>query len=147
MVFLSFPKKEPSNMRVTNSTLHLTTCVPHEDTSSTFLFPALLPLHGYHDKLSITTRALPAELIDMIQSFCSHNDLLVLTSVDKTAWATRFCNLSLQKLCFKMVENTKQFLACCQASQEGEVQALIPEEKTISRQQAKLALSSNLMQS
>jgi Leucine-rich repeat (LRR) protein len=82
----------------------------------------------------------------MIQSFCSHNDLLALTSVDKTAWATRFCNLPLQKLCFKTVENTKQFLACCQASQEGEVQALIPEEETISRQQAKLASSSNLMQ-
>jgi Leucine-rich repeat (LRR) protein len=127
--------------------------VSQEDPHSTSLFPFLLPLHDYHDRLSITTlpwsltafathtASLPAELIDMIQAFCSHKDLLALTSVDKTALATRFCNPYLQKLCFKTVENTKQFLAYCQASQEKEAQALILKEGQESHKRLEPALS------
>jgi Leucine-rich repeat (LRR) protein len=99
-------------------------------------FPALIPLHGYHQKLSITAPSsppdfntcvvsLPAELIDMIQAFCSHDDLLALTSVNKAALVTRFYNPCLQKLCFKNAEDIEQFLFYCQASQNRQAQALI----------------------
>jgi Leucine-rich repeat (LRR) protein len=140
-------------MQVDNSTLHLTPLVPQEHPSSTSLFPALLPLRGYHHRLSITTlpwslpaftthvASLPAELIDMIQAFCSHEDLLSLTSVDKTALAARFCNPRLQKLCFKTEKDIAQFLSYCQASQERQAQALILEEGQKSRKRLKLALS------
>jgi hypothetical protein len=131
-------------MQVDNSTLHQTTLPPHfvppEDTHSTIPFSALLPLHGYHDKLRISVSAqslfgfvtrvasLPAELIDMIQAFCSHDDLLALTSVDKTAFASRLCNLCLQKLSFDTVKDTAQFLSYCQAIQEREAEERILEE-------------------
>jgi Leucine-rich repeat (LRR) protein len=115
--------------------------------------PALIPLHGYHQKLSIIApsslpdfdtqvASLPAELIDMIQAFCSDKDLLALTSVNQAALATRFCNPRLQKLSFKTVKDTEQFLSYCQASQKKAAQALL-EQGTISHQQLKPALSSS----
>jgi hypothetical protein len=61
------------------------------------------------------------ELIDIIQSFCAHEDLLALTSVNKRALATRFCNSRLQKLFLKTVDDTKQFLFYCQAILEQEI--------------------------
>jgi Leucine-rich repeat (LRR) protein len=85
--------------------------------------------------------SLPAELIDMIQSFCSHDDLLSLTAVDKTAFATRFCNPRLQKFCFKTVKDTAQFLSYCQAVQDREAEELILEEGKKSRKRLKPALS------
>jgi hypothetical protein len=127
-------------MQVDNSTPHLTIFVPQKDTPSAILFPALLPLRGYHDKLSISApsrslsdfaphiASLPAELIDMIQAFCAHDDLLALTSIDKTAFATRFCNPRLQKLCFKTVNDTEQFLSYCQALQEKKTEERILQE-------------------
>jgi hypothetical protein len=134
-------------MQVDNSTQPQTTMppqfAPREDTPSSPFFLALLPLVGYHERLSITTRALPAELIDMIQAFCSHDDLLSLTAVDKTALATRFCNPPLQKLCFKTEKDTEQFLAYCQTSQEREAQELILEERQKSRKRLRPALSFN----
>jgi hypothetical protein len=144
-------KKYPLIMQVDNSTLHFTTLAPQEDTHSTSLFP----LHDYHQRLSITAPAwplpafathitsLPAELIDMIQAFCAHDDLLSLTSVDKAALATRFCNPRLQKLCFKTVTDIEQFLSYCQAVQEKEAQARILEEGQKSRKRLKSALSSD----
>jgi hypothetical protein len=42
-----------------------------------------LPLHAVSALVS-----LPAELIDKIQSFCCHQDLLALTAVDKAAFIT-----------------------------------------------------------
>jgi hypothetical protein len=135
-------------MQVDNSKLHQTLFVPQEDTHSTSLFP----LHGYHQKLSITTSSwtlpafatqvtsLPAELIDMIQAYCSNDDLLSLTSVDKTALATRFCNPRLQKLCFKTEKDIEQFLAYCQALQEKETEELVLEEGQKSRKRLKTAL-------
>jgi hypothetical protein len=100
----------------------------------------LIPLHGYHQKLSITApsslpgydthvASLPAELIEMIQGFCSNEDLLSLTSVNQAALASRFCNPRLQKLSFNTIKDTKQFLAYCQAVQEKEAQALMVEKK------------------
>jgi Leucine-rich repeat (LRR) protein len=145
LLFLSFNyKKCPLIMQVDNSTQPQTTMPPHfairEDAHSSPFFLALLPLVGYHERLSITTRALPAELIDMIQAFCSHDDLLALTAVDKTALATRFCNPPLQKLCFKTEKDTEQFLAYCQTSQEKEAQELILEEGQKSHKRLKSAL-------
>jgi Leucine-rich repeat (LRR) protein len=64
----------------------------------------------------------------MIQAFCAHDDLLALTSIDKTAFATRFCNPRLQKLCFKTVNDTEQFLSYCQALQEKETEEQILQE-------------------
>jgi hypothetical protein len=141
-------------MQVDNSTPYFTTPVPQEDTHSTIPFPSLLlPLHGYHHRLSITAPAwplpafathvtsLPAELIDMIQAFCSHKDLLALASVDKMALATRFCNPHLRKFCFKTVKDTQQFLAYCQALQEKEVEDRISEEEQKSHKRLKPALS------
>jgi hypothetical protein len=132
-------------MQIDNSTLHHITLPPHfvpsDGADSAPLFSALLPLHGYHQELSITVPSwslpdfathvglLPAELIDMIQAFCSDDDLLSLTSVDKAALATRFCNPRLQKLCFKTINDTEQFLSYCQASQDRQAQALILEEE------------------
>jgi Leucine-rich repeat (LRR) protein len=127
-------------MQVENNTLHQTPFVCQENIHSTPSFPALLPLHGYHYRLSITAPSwtlpafathvisLPAELIDMIQAFCTHNDLLSLTSVNKAALATRFSNPRLQKLSFKTVQDTEQFLSYCQTSQERETQELVLEE-------------------
>jgi hypothetical protein len=126
-------------MQVDSSTSYLSTFVQQED-NSTHPFSALLPLHGYHHRLSITVPAwalstfvihvasLPAELIDMIQAFCSDDDLLSLTAVDKTAFATRFCNPRLQKLSFKTEQDIVQFLAYCQAIQDRQAQELILEE-------------------
>jgi hypothetical protein len=143
-------------MQVDNSTLHLTHLIPQEDIHNAIPFSALLPLHGYHHKLSITAlpwslpdfathiASLPAELIDMIQAFCAHDDLLALTSIDKTALATRFCNPRLQSLCFSSIKDTKQFLSYCQASQEKKAQELILEGGKISRSHLKPALSPNL---
>jgi hypothetical protein len=144
-------------MQVDNSTQPHTTLPPHfvpqEDTNSTPLVSTLLPLHGYHQRLSITVpswplpdfanhvASLPAELIDMIQAFCSHKDLLSLTSVDKAALATRFCNPRLQKLSFKTVKDTEQFLSYCQTSQEKEAEELILEAGHKSRKRLKPALS------
>jgi leucine-rich repeat protein SHOC2 len=144
-------------MQVDNSTLHHNTLPSHfitqEDTHSTPLVSTLLPLHGYHQRLGITVpswplpdfathvASLPAELIDMIQAFCSHDDLLSLTSVDKAALATRFCNPPLQKLSFKTVKDTEHFLSYCQASQEKETEELILEQGHKSRKRLKPALS------
>jgi hypothetical protein len=100
----------------------------------------LIPLHGYHQKLSITApsslpgydthvASLPAELIEMIQGFCSNEDLLSLTSVNQAALASRFCNPRLQKLSFNTIKDTKQFLAYCQAGQDRQAQALMVEKK------------------
>jgi Leucine-rich repeat (LRR) protein len=122
------------------STLHQTTGILQQGTYSTPSFSALLPLYGYHQKLSIiapsslpdfTTHvaSLPAELIDMIQAFCVHDDLLALTAVDKAAWATRFCHPRLQKFAFKTVKDTEQFLSHCQALEEKEAQALTLEKE------------------
>jgi Leucine-rich repeat (LRR) protein len=83
----------------------------------------------------------PAELIDMIQAFCSDKDLLSLTSVDKTALAIRFSNPRLQQLCFKMVKNTAHFLSYCQAIQDRQAQELILEEGQKSRKRLKSTLS------
>jgi Leucine-rich repeat (LRR) protein len=139
-------------MQIDSSTSHLTH-VTQENTDSASLFPALLPLHGYHQRLSITTpswsltaftthvASLPAELIEMIQAFCAHKDLLSLTSVDKTALATRFCNPRLQKLYLKTINDTEQFLSYCQTIQERQAQALILEEEQKSRKRLKPALS------
>jgi Leucine-rich repeat (LRR) protein len=84
--------------------------------------------------------SLPAELIDIIQAFCSHDDLLALSSVDKAALATRFCNPRLQNLCFKTVKDTEQFLSYCQAVQDREAEELILEEGKKSRKRLKPAL-------
>jgi hypothetical protein len=121
-------------MQVDNSTQPHTTLpphfAPHEKTHSSPCFPALLLLHSYyqkgdHQRPSITTpswslpdfvthvASLPAELIDMIQAFFSHDDLLALTSVDKAALTTRFCNPRLQHLRFKTTAQVKAFLAGC----------------------------------
>jgi hypothetical protein len=137
-------------MQVGKSTQPHPTLPPHfvsqEDTQSTPLIPSLLPLHGYHDKICITAPSLPlqlalsAEVIEIIQSFCSKKDLLSLTSIDKAALTTRFCNPRLQKLVFKRVKNTKQFLAYCQASQEKEAQELILKEGKKSHKQLKPTL-------
>jgi hypothetical protein len=137
VIYITHHKKCPLIMQVDNSTPHLTYVTP-EDTPSSPFFLALLPLVGYHERLSVTTRALPAELIDMIQGFCSHDDLLSLTAIDKTALATRFCNPPLQKLCFKTVSDTEQFLAYCQTLQAKE---LVLEEGQKSRKRLKPALS------
>jgi hypothetical protein len=157
VIFTPTHKKCLLIMQVDNSTLHHTTLPPHfipqKDPHSTPLFPALLPLHGYHQRLSITVpswplpdfathvASLPAELINIIQSFCSHDDLLSLTSVDKAALATRFCNPRLQKLSFKTVKDTEQFLSYCQASQEKEAEELILEAGQKSCKRLKPALS------
>jgi Leucine-rich repeat (LRR) protein len=79
----------------------------------------------------------------MIQAFCSQKDLLSLTSVNKTAFATRFYNPPLQKLSFKTVKDIAQFLSYCQASQERQAQALVLEEGQKSRERLKPALSSD----
>jgi hypothetical protein len=134
-------KKWPLIMQVDNSTLHHTSFISQEETNSSTFFPSLLPLYGYYDKFKITMPAwplpafattleqFPAELINKIQAFCSHDDLLALTSVDKAALATRFCNPRLQKLSFKKGEDTAQFLSYCQATHTKEAQALILGEK------------------
>jgi hypothetical protein len=82
-----------------------------------------LPMHTIADTEDINT--LPAELIDMIQAFCSDKDLLSLTSVNQAALATRFRNPRLQKLSFKTVEDIAQFLSYCQAIKDRQAQALI----------------------
>jgi Leucine-rich repeat (LRR) protein len=78
----------------------------------------LLPLHGYQTRINSTAQVLPiriiglpAELITLIQHFCSFRDLLTLTSVNKTAFASRFDNL--QRLSFKTAAEVEQFLLHC----------------------------------
>jgi hypothetical protein len=154
-------KKYPLTMQVNNSTQPHITFISQSTTSSTFIsqsttsstfFPSLLPLYGYYDKFKITMPSwplpafatldqFPAELINKIQALCSDKDLLALTSVNQAALAARFCNPRLQKLFFKTVEDTKQFLAYCQALQEKEAQALMLEEGQESRKRLKPALS------
>jgi hypothetical protein len=123
-----------------------------EETINSTFFPSLLPLYGYYDRFKITMPSwplpafatldqFPAELINKIQAFCSHDDLLSLTSVDKAAFSTRFCNLRLQKLCFKTEKDIAQFLSYCQASQDREAEELILEEGQKSRKRLKTAVS------
>jgi Leucine-rich repeat (LRR) protein len=100
-------------MQVDNSTQPHTSLPPNLVSPDPTIL-SLLPLCGYHQKLSITAPSLPTELIVMIQAFCSHDNLLDLTAVDKAAWATRFRNPRLQKLHFLTVEKTEQFLSYCQ---------------------------------
>lgn len=91
----------------------------------------LLPLHAYHTYQGrVSTQALPmqamtgytdklpAELIEMIQHFCSPRDRLALTSVNKAAFATRFHNPLLQHLCFTTATQVEQFLASCWETQK-----------------------------
>jgi Leucine-rich repeat (LRR) protein len=54
---------------------------------------------------------LPAEVIEMIQSRCSHKDLLALTSVNKAAFASRFHHPRLQQLRFTHAVQVTPFLA------------------------------------
>jgi Leucine-rich repeat (LRR) protein len=134
LLFLPINKKDLLIMQVDKSTQPHTIFISQDTTSSTF-FPSLLPLYGYYDKLKITMPSplpafatleqFPVELIDMIQAFCSDKDLLSLTSIDKTALATRFCNPRLQKLSFKTGEDIAQFLSYCQAIKEEDAQTLI----------------------
>jgi Leucine-rich repeat (LRR) protein len=132
-------------MQVDNSTQPHTTFVSQEGVYSTTFFPSLLPLYGYYDRFKITMPSwplpafattleqFPAELINKIQAFCSHDDLLALTAVDKAAFATRFCNPRLQKFYFENVEDTEQFLAYCQAIQKKKAQVLTLKEGQKSR--------------
>jgi Leucine-rich repeat (LRR) protein len=139
-------------MQVDNAAAFLTTPppypVPADDAVDSSSFSFLLPLHGYPQKRGIAITApalsliaihesLPAELIEKIQSFCSHDDLISLTSIDKAALATRFCNPRLQKLSFTTVQKTEQFLAYCRASQQKEAQDLGAEDTQKSRKRLK----------
>jgi Leucine-rich repeat (LRR) protein len=106
----------------------------------------LIPLHGYQQARGIAASSLPliaaiiplpAELIDLIQSLCSKKDLLLLTSIDKAAYETRVYNLRLQQLSLKTVEDTKQFLVYCRASQKREAQDLSADDTQKSRKRLK----------
>jgi Leucine-rich repeat (LRR) protein len=66
----------------------------------------------------INTDPFPAEIIEMIQSRCSHADLLALTSVNKAAFMTRFDNPRLQHLCFTTAEQVQQFLSASWETQQ-----------------------------
>jgi Leucine-rich repeat (LRR) protein len=65
------------------------------------------------------TISLPAELIELIQQYCSHTDLLVLTAVNKAALATRFDQPRLQHLHFKTVLQIEQLFAHCWETQQS----------------------------
>jgi Leucine-rich repeat (LRR) protein len=126
-----------SSTEKTNSTcpLHF---VPQNDNLDDTPLSSLLPLHDYQQQHSIVVSSLPlpiiaanyllpAELIEKIQSFCSHNDLLSLTSVDKAAFATRACNLRVQQLALKTVADTEALLSYCRVNQEREARDLANE--------------------
>jgi Leucine-rich repeat (LRR) protein len=133
----------------TSRATHPPLFAPPDNNAGDTLFTSLLPLQDYHRQFSIAAHSLPmpivadntvalsAELIEMVQSFCSTDDLLSLTSVDKTALATRFCNPPLQQLFFKTVADTEQFLAYCRASQDREAHDLSLEDTQKSRKRLK----------
>jgi Leucine-rich repeat (LRR) protein len=126
-----------SNTEKTNSPCPLYFVAQNDNLDDPF-FSSLLPLHNYQQQHSIAVSSLPlpviaanyslpAELIEKIQSFCSHNDLLSLTSVDKAAFATRVCNLRVQQRSLKTVADTEALLSYCQVNQEKEARDLANE--------------------
>jgi hypothetical protein len=93
----------------------------------------LLPLHGYHQYQSPISTQTPAiemvagqdylmpELTEMIQNFCLVEDLLALTSINKTAFATRFTNPRLTHLYFATSVQIEQFLGDYEIKQPSAV--------------------------
>jgi leucine-rich repeat protein SHOC2 len=111
------------NKRITSSLLS------SEQNNINLISTSLLPLHGYEDNRSIKAQVLPlqviitdkkylpAELINIIQNYCSYQDLKSLASVNKAAFTARFFNPHLQHLHFNTAAQIQMFLLNCREGQ------------------------------